>query len=90
MQLGTGPGALPSRLPSVDFELGVITGTRALNPVLYRLLPRPNDGKVSVASARVEGMRDFHVLPVTHTFLMNNRKVIDLTLNFLKHGRFEA
>jgi pimeloyl-ACP methyl ester carboxylesterase len=90
LQLGTGPEGLPRRLPPVDFELGVITGSRALNPWLSWLLPRPNDGKVSVASARVEGMRDFQVLPVTHTFLMANRHVIELTLNFLRHGRFGA
>jgi pimeloyl-ACP methyl ester carboxylesterase len=90
LQLGTGPGSLPRRLPPVDFELGVIAGSRSLNPLFSRLLPQPNDGKVSVASARVEGMRDFSVLPVTHTFMMNDRRVIDLTLAFLRHGRFAA
>lgn len=90
LQLGTSAEGLPRRLPATDFELGVITGTRGINPVLWWLLPKPNDGKVSVASARVEGMRDFRVLPVTHTFLMGNRRVIALTLNFLKQGRFET
>lgn len=89
LQLGTGADGLPRRLPPVEFELGVITGSLGINPLFSRLLPRPNDGKVSVASARVQGMREFRVLPVTHTFMMNNRKVMELTLNFLKHGRFE-
>jgi triacylglycerol lipase len=90
-QLGTGAEGLPRRLPTVDFDLGVITGTRGLfNPVLWSLLPKPNDGKVAVASTQVEGMRDFRMLPVTHTFLMGNRRVINLTLHFLKHGQFDA
>ncbi|MGH8455059.1 MAG: esterase/lipase family protein [Nevskiales bacterium] len=91
LQLGAGTDSLPRRLPPADFDLGVITGTRGLfNPVLWAMLPKPNDGKVTVASAQLEGMRDFRVLPVTHTFLMGNRRVIDLTLHFLRHGRFDA
>jgi triacylglycerol lipase len=90
LQLGTGAESLPRRLPTVDFDLGVITGTRFFNPVLWWLLPKPNDGKVAVASTQVKGMRDFRMLPVTHTFLMGNRRVIDLTLHFLKHGQFGA
>ncbi len=88
LQLGTGEEALPRKLPPVEFELGVITGSLGLNPVLSGILPKPNDGKVSVASAQVEGMRDFRVLPVTHTFLMGNRRVIELTRHFLAHGHF--
>jgi pimeloyl-ACP methyl ester carboxylesterase len=90
LQLGTGADSLPRRLPAADFDLGVISGTRGFNPVLWLMLPKPNDSKVTVASTRVEGMRDFRALPVTHTFLMSNRQVIELTLNFLKHGRFAA
>ena len=43
---------------------------------------------VSVERAKVEGMRDFLVLPVTHTFIVNNDVVIGQTLHFLKHGNF--
>ena len=89
-QLVTGPQGLPAQLGPVDFTLGIITGNEqtAVDSVLATQIPGENDGKVSVERAKVEGMRDFLVLPVTHTFIVNNDVVIGQTLHFLKHGNF--
>ena len=85
-QLST--SGMPKGLGEVDFELGVIAGSRSVNPILSLLLPGPNDGKVSVASARVAGMADFLVLPTTHPWLMNDPRVRQEVIHFLRHGRF--
>jgi pimeloyl-ACP methyl ester carboxylesterase len=83
------PDTAQARLGAIDFDLGIIAGDRPFDPILPRLLlPGANDGKVSVAATRVEGMRDHIVLPVQHTMMVADKRVIAQTLAYLATGSF--
>ena len=88
-QLGTAPDALPMQLPAPPVEVGVIAGTRTMNWVLSRMIPGPDDGKVSVERTKLPGMVDFATVDSSHPFIMRNQEVMVLTLAFLRNGSFE-
>ena len=86
-----GKGGVPAaRLGPADYPVGIITGNRAVPWDLWfsKLIPGEDDGKVGVESARLEGMRDFLVVPYSHTFIMSRKEVIAQVLHFLETGRF--
>jgi hypothetical protein len=89
-QLGTAADSLPNRLPPPSYELGVIAGTRSINPFSGLLLPGANDGTVSVESARLAGMADFVTVPATHTWILRSEAAGQHVVEFLRHGRFGA
>ena len=53
------------------------------------MIPGKDDGKVSVESARLQGMKDFLVVHKTHPFIMNDKKVLKQITAFLKNGVFD-
>ena len=87
--LGTDSAGIANQLEPVRFSLGVITGTRSLDPIGSWLIPGPDDGKVGVDRAAVEGAADFIALPATHTFIMNRSDVAEEVVHFLRNGRFQ-
>lgn len=83
-----GRDGIVRELPNVDFDLGIIAGSRSLNPCYLYLITGADDGKVSIEATKVAGMKDHIVLPVTHTFMMNNAEVLNQALHFFQNGYF--
>ena len=87
-RLGPDSTDIPATLGPPDYELGIITGDRSLNPIGSLVIPGPDDGFVGVEEARVEGVPTL-VLPRSHTFIMNSRHTADAVIHFIRTGRFE-
>jgi hypothetical protein len=88
LQLGTGEESVPRLLGPAQFSVGVIAGNASINLILSLLIPGPDDGKVSLESARLEGMDDYLVVPTSHPFLMKDPVVIKQAIHFLREGVF--
>lgn len=89
LQLGTGEMSVPKQLGAAQFDVGIIAGTRSINPLLSMMLPGANDGKVTLENTKLAGMKDHIALPVTHPLMMRNRQVIEQVIYFLRHGQFQ-
>ena len=89
-QIGTGEHSVPLRLPPPPFEVGIIAGRRPNNPFFARVLGDESDGKVTVASAQLDGMRELVVVDRSHTFIMWAPDVLAHIFSFLETGRFVA
>jgi pimeloyl-ACP methyl ester carboxylesterase len=84
-----------ARLGRPAAEIGIIAGTGRffpLNPSAYlnafRRHAVPHDGTVEVENTKLPDMADFVALPVNHTVMCQDRRVIAATVAFLKTGRF--
>jgi pimeloyl-ACP methyl ester carboxylesterase len=80
-QLKTNKG-IAITLGPAPIPIGVIAGTKS-NWHLGRLLPHPNDGKVSTESAHLEGMKDYVEVHRSHMGLLYDESVTKHIVNFL-------
>lgn len=88
-QLITRQQAFIHHFGAVDYELGIIAGNKPVDGFLSsRLIPSAHDGRVSVESTKLHGMKDHIILPVNHTFLPAYAPAMQQTLKFLQHGQF--
>lgn len=71
--------------------IGVLCGTRSLGlgRLLYRHLPRPNDGLLTVKESAFPAARDHIALPVSHTGMLFSRTVARQVGAFLIAGCFD-
>jgi len=73
----------------INYELGVIAGEKFLDPISSYIIKQPNDGKVSIESTKVNGMKEHLVVKSGHMFFPYRHDVMRQTLHFLKHGKFK-
>ncbi|WP_349016979.1 alpha/beta fold hydrolase [Bradyrhizobium sp. Arg237L] len=90
-QLGTlRDAATMALLPPIEYPVGIIAGKRSIYPVASAFLPRPHDGRVSVANTKLDGMTDHIVVRTSHPWLVRSDEAIAQTITFLREGKFTA
>jgi hypothetical protein len=74
----TGPRRVGVIAGSLPFGLGAAIGA----------LTSPHDGTVSVEETRLPGIADHRTIATSHSGLLFSSEVADLTVGFLRAGRF--
>jgi len=90
------PGnSLLSELPEPSVETGIIAGNKQQNwliPVtwFYKKATNnaPGDGVVEISNTKCRNMSDFLELPLHHSFMMWDSKLIEQAIHFVEHGHF--
>jgi hypothetical protein len=88
-ELGVEPTSKPNQLAKIPLEVGIIAGAKSLDPWFSSDIKGQNDGKVSVESAKIEGMKDFIKVPHSHTFMAESSDVCKQVSYFLSQGKFK-
>jgi len=87
-ELGVEPTSTPNQLKKIPLEIGIIAGTASIDPWFSRAIEGPDDGKVSVESARLDEMQDFITVPHSHAFIAEADDVYKQIGHFLMRGKF--
>lgn len=88
-QLGVEHDSVPNMLKPIDLEVGIIAGNNNGYTILSSLVAKPNDGLVSLDSAKLSEMNDFCELPVSHGVMLFHSLVSKQVVSFINHGRFD-
>ena len=90
-ELGTDSNSVPNRLNRLGpppFEFGVIAANHSVEPLFSEWIPGVDDGKVSVESTKLPGMRDFVEIEASHTYVLLRGETVKQVVSFMNHGRF--
>lgn len=79
---------LQKHLSIPPFPFGIIAGGAEDSSERNPMLEGNDDLVVTVEETRLPGAADFVVLPVLHSFIMNDQRVQEYTLRFLEKGYF--
>lgn len=71
------------------YDLGIIAGSKEWPYLISAFItPGKSDGRVTVESTKLKGMKDHVVLSATHTFIMKKTEIHKQIIHFIKNGVF--
>ena len=83
-------GELSLRLATPPGEFGILAGGLSNDQGHNPLIPGDDDMVVGVKETKLTGARDFHLLPVIHSTMMDNPKLQKMACQFLQKGFFTS
>jgi pimeloyl-ACP methyl ester carboxylesterase len=83
MELGPEWNEFVKKLATPPFPFAIVAGDVSANIVSNPLVDGDGDFVVSLDEAKLEGCKEFHTLPVLHSFLMNDPRAVDFAVNFI-------
>ncbi|MBN1465084.1 alpha/beta fold hydrolase [candidate division KSB1 bacterium] len=89
MQLSASPDGLVASLEIPDYPFAVVMSARSINPLASAFIPGRDDGRVSMESAKLTGMRDFVLVQAHHHNSMRKQETIRQVIHLLERGEFE-
>lgn len=81
---------LAVKLATPPFEFGILAGGKGPDTIRNPLVDGDDDYLVAVEETKLDGARDFVVLPATHTSIKSDKTTLEYTLRFLQEGHFKA
>ena len=89
MALGSEEGGFIQSLAEPDYEFGILMSTKTINPVASSFIPGKDDGRVSIKSSKLDGMKDFQLVRCNHHVIMKKEETIQQVVRFLVTGVFD-
>ena len=89
MQMGAREDGFIQDLKKPDYAVGVIMSKKSINPIASAFIPGKDDGRVSIESAKLDGMTDFVLVNSNHQVVMKKQETIDHIISFIQTGRFD-
>ena len=90
MTLGPNWRELQTHFGVPPCPFAVIAGDVSSLHIRNPWLEGPNDGVVTIEETKLDGMRDFATAPVLHSFLTQDQRCIDATVEFLMGGELQS
>lgn len=79
---------LPPKIDIPEIKIGIIAGTKSINPLANKIIKGKHDSTVSVESTKMENMTDFMEIERSHTFITDQEEVKTAVLNFFTTEKF--
>ncbi|NND97004.1 MAG: lipase [Pirellulaceae bacterium] len=84
MELGPEWAEFVKRLATPPFPFAIVAGDVSDNTIQNPLVDGDGDFVVGLDEAKLDGCAEFHTVPVLHSFLMNDPKAIELSVEFIR------